>query len=127
VGSSGDARTIGAAALLAVALGCTQGPDCDAAAVFGVSVTVRDGHTMALVCDAVVTVTDGTFVERLQGGHQPPPFPACGYFDVPERPGTYQVLAVRNGYLPAVVDDVTVTQGQCHVNPQSVTVTLASR
>jgi hypothetical protein len=84
-------------------------------------VTVVDATSGAKLCDAVVTVTDGTYVEQatLYGRA-----PSCEYLAGAERPGTYNVHVTHGGYLPGDVDGIVAAGFQCGVYGQSVTVRL---
>lgn len=97
---------------------CTEG--CTEQTVYGLSVRVKSEDTGATLCGGTVVATSGTYTETLEslGGSD------CTYFGAPERPGTYRIQVSHDGYLPAVVSDVTVRSDDCHVIPEVRTVTL---
>ncbi len=97
---------------------CTEG--CTEELAYGLSVRVKSEDTGAPLCGATVIATSGTYTETLQGIGGPD----CIYFGAPERPGTYRIEVNLDGYLPAVVSDVTVKSDDCHVIPEVRTVTL---
>jgi hypothetical protein len=97
-----------------------SGCSCDAAAAWGLSVTVMDAATGGRVCDATVTATDGSYSETLTGFGDSS---TCEYFGAIERVGTYDVQ-VASGGRTASAANVVVTSGTCHVSRKAVTVTL---
>jgi hypothetical protein len=99
---------------------CSSGLDCGGGAVNGLSITVRDGKTGGLICDATVTASDGTYSEQLTSAGSPP----CDYEGALERPGTYGIEVSKVGYSATSVDGVTVPRGPCNVVRQYVAVTL---
>ncbi len=111
-----------AVALLALLGGgpSCQMQGCTEEAVNGLSVRVLDAATDQPICDAKVTATDGAHSELLSlfPGSQ------CVYSGATERAGTYQITVERNGYLSATRDSVTVTEDDCHVDPQVLTLEL---
>lgn len=115
---------VGALGLFAA--GCeTEAPNgprvCTAIAVEALNVTVTDAATGQRLCDATVTVTDGSFRAELRrfGG------PAdCVYTGPTERAGRYEVRATRAGYAVASRSDVAVTADECHVIPVALTIPL---
>ena len=97
---------------------------CTAIAVDALVVTVADSATGQRLCDATVTVIDGTFTQELR------PFPAateCTYSGPTERAGPYEVRVTRSGYVPATMTNVRVTADECHVIPVKLTVPLTTR
>jgi hypothetical protein len=119
-------RPLAGAGLAVLGLtGCESPADpvvCTAIAVQAITLTVVDGASGQRVCDAAVTVVDGSFSEVL------PPFPGsaaeCTYSGPTERAGTYEVRVSRAGYQPATERNVRVTADACHVIPVRLTVTL---
>ena len=93
---------------------------CTAIAVSSLNVTVRDAATGARVCDAAVVAIQGAarYELRRTGG------PDCGYAGPEERAGLFEVRAARDGYQPAVVTGVRVTEDECHVIPVFVSLDL---
>lgn len=112
------------AALGAAACGDEPNPVvCTAIAVASLNVTVVDAATNQPLCDADVTVTDGSFRETLM------PFPGsadCRYSGPFERPGTYEITVRRAGYPTAVQSGVRVARDECHVIGVPVTIRLAA-
>jgi hypothetical protein len=106
-----------AAAILVVG-GCASSVSCTAEARFSFVVTVVDGSSQR-VCDASVTVRDGTFSQVI-----PPGAPGdCEYAGLPERKGTYSV-EVRSGHRSKTRDNVKVSADECHVHTHHVTIAL---
>ena len=64
----------------------------------------RTSATGQPICDAAVTATDGWRSEQLFGA-------ACSFSGAYERPGTYMILAAREGFRPADVGPVRVVMG----------------
>jgi len=95
---------------------------CTTIAVQAITLTVVDGVSGQRLCDATVTVVDGSFSQVL------PPFPGsapdCTYSGPTERAGTYEVRVSRAGYQPATASPVRVSADECHVIPVRLTVTL---
>ena len=85
----------------------------------GFVVEVRDVTTGQGLCDASVVATDGSYTYDCAAPSSPP----CLYAGPLERPGTYHLTVARNGYSAATTD-IVVTSNECHVNKQSVTVSL---
>ena len=111
-----------------VAGGCTS-KACTDEAIFGVVLTVVDAGTGKDICDAVVTATDGTYKETFDLSSSSPNGAApatCAYHGAVERAGTYHIVIARSGTAGATVD-VIVNRGDCHVIPESRTVTLAAQ
>ena len=104
--------------------GCESPADpvvCTAIAVQAITLTVLDGASSQRICDATVTVADGSFSEVLR------PFPGatdCTYSGPTERAGTYEVRVTKAGYAPATQSNVRVTADECHVIPVRLTMTL---
>jgi hypothetical protein len=120
-------RTLVAIASMVLGLGGCESPAepvvCTTIAVQAITLTVVDGTSGQRVCDATVTVVDGSFSQVL------PPFPGsateCTYSGPTERAGTYEVRVSRAGYQPATERNVRVTADVCHVNPVRLTMTLS--
>lgn len=100
-------------------VGCTGngGEDCDTSAAVSVSVTVvdPDGHD---VDEVTVTYTreDSDEAEACDEG---PDVFLCGY----EVSGTLTIRAEAPGFSPFETE-VTVTEGECHVDGESVDIVL---
>jgi hypothetical protein len=74
------------------------------------------------VCDASVTARLGSSSTQLMvlpGGN------ACEYVGPYEQAGTFTVTASKPGFRTATTE-VTVPQGDCHVEGQNVTLTLVA-
>jgi hypothetical protein len=101
-------------ALLAAssAMSCVRGDNtpiaCAAYAVAGVSVDVTNAATAGPICDATVTITDGSYSERLLET-------SCRFVGAHERPGSYVVRAERTGFVSKEVGSVRVVTsgGDC--------------
>ena len=118
-------RLLGVGSVVLGVAGCESPADpviCTTIAVQAITLTVLDGVSGQRVCDATVTVVDGSFSQVL------PPFPGsapdCTYSGPTERAGTYEVRVSRAGYQPATERNVRVTADECHVIPVRLTVTL---
>ncbi len=94
---------------------------CGAGASYAVDVAVVDANSGASICDAVVTVTDGAYVEQATVYGQAP---SCEYLAGAERPGTYNIHVAHPGYAPSDVNGVVANGFDCGVYGQSVTVRL---
>jgi hypothetical protein len=93
---------------------------CAAYAAAGLSVSVTNATTGQPICDAVVTASEGPYSEQLFGN-------ACAFSGAYERPGTYVVRAMRQGFHPNEVAAVRVVMGggECpHVEQARITVLL---
>ena len=94
--------------LAIVAAGCggdtVPGVPCPAIAAAGLDVGVANAQTGQLICDAMVTVSEGTYSERLAQL-------SCRYAGLFERPGTYAVRAEKPGFLDGTVSNIRITMG----------------
>jgi hypothetical protein len=50
----------------------------------------------------------------------------CSYAGLAERAGTFTITVSKAGYQTEVVSDLSIEEDQCHVIPQSITVTIDS-
>lgn len=91
---------------------------CTEQAVAGVSVMVIDAITNQPITDATLTLTAGDYTETLQAGTN------GWYGGAAERADTYNLSITAEGYSTVHVEDITVTQGVCHVNPVDLHVEL---
>jgi hypothetical protein len=107
--------------------GCSQARTCGHRTVPAPAVTVTDAASGNLICDATVTATllseDATFVL--------PAVPATDasacYYYLEGPPGTYNIMASRAGYQPAVVNGFVELSDVCGAlgsNPSGQTVTI---
>jgi hypothetical protein len=101
---------------LAIVPSCT-GTSCTTEARRSLIVTVLEPSGQR-VCNAVVTVQDGSFRERLGNFGGPA---ACTYVGPTERKGAYAISAVT-GVRRKVVEDVTLSSDACHVHPRAVAI-----
>jgi hypothetical protein len=120
-------------------IGCTS-KACNGDRVTGLGVEVEVVATTKSVCNAQVVATDGVYREVLtstlpssdatDGGvvevDVDAAFSGCWYYGAWERAGTYDITVSAPGFQTAVVRGVVVTQGECHVVSQSVTVPLTA-
>jgi hypothetical protein len=113
-----SALRLSVAAAVLVVGGCAKSVACTAEARFSFVVTVVDGSGRR-ICDASVTVRDGTFSQVIPPG----PPGDCEYAGLAERKGTYSV-EVRSGTLTKTRDNVKVSADECHVQTQRVTIAL---
>ncbi len=111
-------------------LGCSaansHGHSCAPYIAYGLGVRVADDQTGAVVCDAVVTAREGTYVETLTAHTYSGSL--CDYIGAIERAGTYSLHAERAGFSPATVSGITVVRsgGDCpHVRSVEVAIRLA--
>lgn len=77
-------------------------------------VNVEDAQGMP-VCDVTVRIRDGAYEEEraLEAD-------SCSFSGAGERPGTYQVAALRDGVVVAETR-VSVSANECHVEGRTVT------
>ena len=98
--------------------GCAKSIACTAEGRPSFVITVLDASGTR-VCDASVTVRDGTFSQVIPPG----PLGDCEYSGVPERKGTYSI-EVRSRTTSKTLDGVKVSADECHVHTRRVTVAL---
>ncbi len=90
---------------------------CTAEARFGVNVMVRDAVTRQPVPDGVRgTLHDGSYSESLQVMHdiEGRIYSLAGAV---ERPGSYRIELLADGYRPWTRENVRVSADRCHVIP----------
>jgi hypothetical protein len=93
---------------------------CPAYAVAGLSVEVTNAATGQPICDAVVTITERQYFERLFET-------SCRFVGAYERPGTYVVRAERVGFVTRQLGSLRVVMGRgpCpHVQEVRVAIAL---
>ncbi len=116
-------RAVLAAGLAGLAHGalaaCETTLACDTSATAGLVITVTQGLNGQVLCDAEVTVSDGATAEKIAAQGSP-----CVYTAAYEKPGTYTVVANKAGMKPATKTGIVVDKGECHVEPQHVTLVL---
>ncbi|MCB9560690.1 MAG: carboxypeptidase regulatory-like domain-containing protein [Kofleriaceae bacterium] len=107
-----------AVVLLAAPAGCVQPWVCSDIAIPGVGVRVVDeaGRPVA----ATVTLADGDYVEILG----PDDIFDDVYRGAYERPGTYEIEVIAEGYQPVSLGGVDVGDDGCHVETASVDVVM---
>ena len=122
-------RVVLLSALVLLSWGCDEGSldpvACTTEYVSGLVLEVRlRGGGAPAAQGAVATVTDGDYVEVAAGpvsGHPDAVFiGAAG-----ERPGTYDILVTREGFVPWDTTGVVVEADICHVIPTQVRVELS--
>ena len=86
---------------------------------------VADAKTGELLCDAIVTLKQNGHPDEVVEGVYVTDNTKCSYPGAFERSGDFDVVATKAGYA-AASQKVTVTQGECHVDSQTVTLKLAS-
>ncbi|MBI5496786.1 MAG: carboxypeptidase regulatory-like domain-containing protein [Deltaproteobacteria bacterium] len=109
-------------ALLALT-GCPEPELCTTEAVAGIVVTVQDALSHAPVCNATVVLTTREGYEDRPTAMGEP----CTYAGAYEQPGRFTVEVTATGYATARRENVVVTQDNCHVVPQPLTVDLVPR
>lgn len=92
---------------------------CDTSAAAGVLVTVTQGIGGPILCDAEVTLSDGTNTEKLSAQGSP-----CSYGGAYEKTGTYTVVASKSGMKSMTKTGIVVDKGECHVNTQQIKLAL---
>ena len=108
--------------LAATLASCASASTCPAVAWSGIAVVVQDATNGASICDATVTLRDGSYVETATaiGG--------CSYAGAFERSGTYDIEVSKVGFRTAAAHGVVVTKdtNTCpHVVGKSVVIALA--
>lgn len=120
-----QALRIGLAAAAAVFVGACDilPPDCSTSVEPAIVVFVREIATgESAAAGARGAVRDGAYTDSLRPFMYAGADPASllSFRAADERPGTYEVTILKDGYAPWVRSGVRVTRGTCHVN----TVTL---
>ncbi|GEQ84982.1 hypothetical protein ULMS_04900 [Patiriisocius marinistellae] len=93
--------------------------NCTEVFVNGLSVTIKDGQTDAILTDGItVMAVDGDYSETLMLINDV--FVGAG-----ERAGTYSITATGDNYMPQTINDVIVGEDECHVIPEEVTLVLS--
>ncbi len=113
------AMVAGAALFGAVGPACENVVACDTSATAGLVITVTQGVNGHVLCDADVTISDGVTSEKVSAQGSP-----CVYTAAYEKPGTYTVVAAKTGMKSATKAGIVVNKGECHVEPQQVTLAL---
>lgn len=92
---------------------------CDSSAAAGLVVTVTQLEHGPPLCDADVTLSNGTSAEKLTAQGNP-----CTYTGAYEQPGTYTVTAAKAGMAPQTRTGIVVEKGECHVVTRALTIAL---
>lgn len=102
------------------------GPCDDGQTVFGVIVILTEGNTEVRVCNATVTIDDGSAAgpETLGISGGTTPGSACRYFGAEDRGGTFDVVANAPGWATKTFADLVVPVDGCGRPPQAQTITL---
>ena len=93
--------------------------NCDTSAAAGLSIVVTQGEGGPVLCDAIVTISNGVVSEKLEAAGTP-----CTYTGAYERPGTWTVAVSKAGLQAETKNGVVVEMGQCHVQTQRLTIVL---
>lgn len=90
------------------------GRACTADARPGIIVEVRDSTTGTPLSNATLRIlSDGRIVDSARSpAPRPEVLPLAGVY---ERPGIYDVVVERRGYVPWQRDDIDVDHDECHV------------
>ena len=80
--------------------------------------SVVDAQNMP-VCDVTVRIKDGAYEEEAVDHG------TCVFHGAVERPGTYDVSALRDDVVLAEKTQIAVPAGECHVQGQNVTLVVA--
>ncbi len=104
-------------------LGCTPsdptgGIACTEIFVYGVNVTVTDADSGDPVLGATLTLTEDEFTETLIEMSD------GAYAGAGERAGTYTLTVAASGFASQTIDNIVVTEDECHVIPVSRDVAL---
>lgn len=109
-------RTLFSAMVVVIVTGCNVfGPmSCTTVAPPAIAVSVEHLETGELIDDALVVARDGFFADsaRTEVGSGGPLTVGLAT----ERPGTYTVRVEKSGFVDWIREDVTATDGGCHVN-----------
>lgn len=110
-------RTLYSALLLLTLAGCNSfGPTCTTEAPPAIQVSVEHAESGEPIDDALVVVQDGSFADSARTDAAGPGGPHFWVSFASERPGTYTVRAEKSGFVDWIREDVTATEGRCHVN-----------
>lgn len=103
-------------------LGCGSKKECTLSEVSGLVISVIDQSSGNAICDATITIRDGSFEQSLVANSQTGD---CSYAGANERPGTYEISVSRAGFLPATSDAVVHEDDSgCHVVPVFTAIAL---
>jgi hypothetical protein len=96
---------------------------CTEEARAALTVFVKDGKSNLPLADSVVVkAVDGTYTETLQFFQGNP----SSFSGAWERPGNYNVIVERRGYKPSTNNPVVCGKDECHVIPQTLTVSIST-
>lgn len=114
-------RALVATCALACACGAPNA-ECTDEAVAGITAYVIDSTSGDPICDATVTLVDGSYTETAR--EISPDSGNCYYAGAFERAGTYDVNVSAPNKNDVTDANVVVSQGACHVLPQTVTIEM---
>lgn len=108
--------------LFIVSMSCNNSDDdiilCTEVYVYGLSITVLDATNQQLIGDAATVIaTDGNYIEELM-------FFSESFAGAGERAGNYIVTVSAEGYETYTSQTITLLENECHVIPQSFTISL---
>ncbi len=96
-------------------------PVCTMEAKAGINLSIKDAKTNVFLGDSVVAIlTDGTYTESLSYFAGNPPIFSGAW----ERTGSYVITISRNRYTTLTTSPIIVTKDECHVIPQTLTLSL---
>lgn len=111
-------RILFSAMLILILTSCNVfGPkSCTTVAPPAIQVSVEHAESGEPIDDALVVAQDGSFADSARTDAAGPGGPHFWVSFASERPGTYTVRAEKSGFVDWVREDVTATEGPCHVN-----------
>jgi len=91
---------------------------CTEEFVYGLSVQVRDATTNGIIVNNItVTAKEGSYTEELK-------FLFDTFLGAGERAGNYTLMVVADGYENFTSEVITVSEDECHVIGESVSIRL---
>ncbi len=113
-------------------MGCLSNTDeenvaCTTEFVPGLSIDVIDESTNeSIACGVTVIIQDGNYEEGVTVDAAPGCDDTQKIYGAYERAGTYNIKAVKPGYLETTLSDVVVTENVCHVKTVNLTIELTA-
>ena len=102
---------------------CPQKDDgnaCTEEFVYGLSISVKNGVTGVFITENITVIaTDGNYSEELMSFPEYTNFVGAG-----ERPGSYTIHIVAEGYKNFTSEEIQVMEDECHVIPEARTFQL---
>jgi len=93
---------------------------CTEEFVYGLSVTVKDANTNAVITENIaVTAKEGAYEEELMNTEG-----MDSFFGAGERSGNYIIEVIADGYQDFISDVIRVGEDQCHVIPEILEIML---